>query len=235
VINSIKGRYPDAEQLLKSFNGRLAKWRYETLYVVFHELLPLRFICENFLCDPAAIFGDKFQDGPLLADVKTACNFPDLWIFIKVFYYKVLEPLEKARRWGLVCRCCKHLRGASPNKKIICVQASRRLPEVRAFVYTLHLKLVSDGGSLTIDYCEGKAWIQQEVSFSLRTTGLQLRTKGKFMDVVPFRLSEAESPEHATACAQQLRNLDLAKCTPLERRYHDELLPELDVRDKYNS
>jgi len=228
VLARIKGRYPAAKKLLDhAFQARLAKWRYETIYLCFRDLLALREICQGYLRDPAAIFGEGFQDQGLLADIKTACNFDDLWIFIKKFMVKVLEPLEKARRWGLVCTCCKYLRDEFPNRKCRCPRASRRLKDARKFLEQFCDELTDGGNRLCLEDCEGCVWVLQSVSKSMRTSSLQLGAKTKKW-TVPYRTAEASDPVEAAVCAAQLRSLDPEACTPLVRR-HISLLTELDV------
>ena len=110
IILRLKVRYPDVVHLLKSFKGKFTKWRYETFFVCFYELAPLRDLCEHFLVDVDQIFASGFQDGSLLKEVKAACRWEELWVFIPVFLMRVLAKLESARRWGLVCACCSELR-----------------------------------------------------------------------------------------------------------------------------
>ena len=118
IVDKAKRDYPAVKGLLKSFRAKLAKWRYETSFVCFDELLPLRFLCETYLRNPENIFGAGFQDKGLLQEIKTACNFGDLWAFIAVFHKFVLTKLEHARRWGLVCLCCHELRAAGAKRRI---------------------------------------------------------------------------------------------------------------------
>jgi hypothetical protein len=54
--------------------------------------------------------------------------------------------------------------------------------------------------------------------------------KAAYLDNVPVRVSEASDPAEAAVCAEQLRNLDAAKCTPLLLEYKELLLPSLEVR-----
>jgi hypothetical protein len=133
VIRLLKDEVPNISVLLKSFRGKIAKWRYETLHVVFTSLLKLRSICETHLVRITTLVGDEFADKPFLVNVQAACQWKELWSFMFVFLAKVLNPLEHARRWGLLCPCCKELRD-NVAKKVRCIRSSRRLHEARLFV-----------------------------------------------------------------------------------------------------
>ena len=79
IILKLKDRYPNVVHLLKSFNGKFAKWRYDTcVFACFYNLAPLRDLCEHFLVDVDQIFESGFQDGSLLNEVKAACRWKEL-------------------------------------------------------------------------------------------------------------------------------------------------------------
>ena len=74
VRAKLRDQYPEVHALLKSFTANLTKWRYESVFVLMFQLLPLRFLCETYLIHVDVMFSD-FQDGALLAGVKSACIF----------------------------------------------------------------------------------------------------------------------------------------------------------------
>jgi hypothetical protein len=226
----IKAAIPDITILLKSFTARLAKWRYETLFNVFFQLLKLRGLCEGELAVYIEVLFPRFQDGELLKQVRIACRWKDLWIFMDVFFENTIYKLEKGRRWGLVCACCQADRHTEPFKRSKCIWASRRLKEARVFFFAL----VDDVFAATNDRglfvrCSGVQWIFQSLSFSGRRTGSEMKLKGKFLKLVPWRVAESEDPEQAAVCAEQLRTTSESRMSPLELRYKQKLLPSLEV------
>jgi hypothetical protein len=93
--------------------------------------LPLRKICETFLIHVDEMFLG-FQDKEQLVDVRAACAWPEFWLFLEQYFEHLILPLEKARRWGLVCACCAELRRRS-KARTRCPRASRRLKRLESF------------------------------------------------------------------------------------------------------
>ena len=224
------GSCEDLDKNLKHFKAKFLKWRYETLYECFAQLLPLRFFCENVLVVHIKAWFPTFKDGDLLNTVISALEDKELWNFIKVFHYRVFLPLEKGRRWGLVCVCCEHLRHEMPHKSTKCINNSRRLPQARKFVVDLVAELLGYGRQVDFAFAEGVNWIARNVSFVTRTAAGSLKLKSRYLDNVPVRVSEAAEPAEAAVCAEQLRKLEDADCTFLLLEYKERLLPCLDVR-----
>ena len=98
----------EASKLGKAFRPNFIKWRYETVHDVIHDLMELRIVCVDFLKDVKDIF-PSFQDGELADELETACAWEEMWSFLRVFLTFVLGPLEKARRWGMICACCQEV------------------------------------------------------------------------------------------------------------------------------
>ena len=132
------------------------------------------------------------------------------------------------RHWGLVCPCCGELRRAG-MKNIQCVNNSRRLKEARVFIVGLKSKLTENGNSLDLAFAEGVQWICNQVAFTTRKLVGEVSLKYKWLDMVPWRIAEAESPEQASICRQQLLDGDPEKMTLLELRYRHELVDDLEV------
>ena len=150
--------------LLKSFVGRLAKWRYETIWMVLDSLLKLRELCQQFLTSMEPIMGSNFKDKQLLVDMETACKWDDLWCFMQAFFTLVIDPLEKSRRWGLVCKCHQEDRHSGMHNKSKCWRASRRLDEARLFILQCVQKLMDSAKKLTLDQCGNCQWVFSEIS-----------------------------------------------------------------------
>ena len=56
-----------------------------------------------------------------------------------------------------------------------------------------------------------------------------MHTYGTFLNDVSFRISESAGPESAAGSARQLRSIGSNVATPLEKRYIEELLPDIDA------
>ena len=91
---------PVLQKNLKSFRAKHLKWRYETLYECFAQLYGLRVFCENILRVRIRAWFPNFKDGALLELVVSTLEDKQLWLFIKVFHFRVFQPLERGRRWG---------------------------------------------------------------------------------------------------------------------------------------
>ena len=111
IKDKLRGKVPSIDALLLSFTSTLAKWRFETLHDVQQSLLRLRVLCQEHLKDACSLFKD-FQEPQTLKDFATACKWDHLWQWMASFFRFVLRPLEKGRRWGLLCACCEEERQA---------------------------------------------------------------------------------------------------------------------------
>jgi hypothetical protein len=232
VVSKKKHVYPECVKLLRTFNAKFGKWRYETVWKVLKQLRPLRVLCEVHLFSVADIFGDNFQDKVVLNEVQAACRWTDLWVFIDAFFVIVINPLELGRHWGLVCSCCVALREAGTT--YTCIHSSRRLEFARKFTIMLAGALAKDGSQLKVEDCEGVQWIWISISFVLRSTSQQLVLKTKWLYVEPWRMAEADDPIEAAEVLKQLTEGDESKMCPLSLRHKRELLPSLQARYQLN-
>ena len=116
------GDVHDARTLLKSFTAKLAKWRFETIWDVMWQLLRLREFCETWM--RADLFG-KVKDPIGLTQCVNACRDTKLWVWIRAVFQYFVDPMERIRRWGLVCSCHSEERAAAPRVRSRCVRASR--------------------------------------------------------------------------------------------------------------
>ena len=115
------------------------------------------------------------------------------------------------------------------HEKLQCVNNSRRLKEARVFIVGVKSKLTENGNSLDLAFAEGVQWICSQVAFTTRKLVGEVSLKYKWLDMVPWRIAEAESPEQASICRQQLLDGDPAKMTLLELRCRHELVDDLEV------
>jgi hypothetical protein len=205
IIAQLKGVYPDVVTLLKRFTARLAKWRYETMHTVLAALVPLRRLCQDYLCNVVAMLGPHFKETEHLAEVQTACKWGELCIFFYTFFNRVMEPLELARRWGLVCACCqanRHLFGGPKHSK--CPRSSRRSREARRFLAQLISSFNQAGSETDLEPYEGNALLFNDTSLTLRKTGSEIKIKGKHFWIVPWLIVEGDDPVQAKNCVLQL-------------------------------
>ena len=112
-----------------------------------------------------------------IANVEAACVDKAFWVFIAVFLEYVIQPLEDARHWGMVCGCCRLERMMNKGKRTLCNKASRRLHEAKEFIEALVATLLNNGLRLTVAVCEGYSSVHIKVSTCLRKVVAQLGIK----------------------------------------------------------
>ena len=229
MIDQIKADRPQVKTELLSFQASFAKWRYETIYKVMAALLRLRELCQSVLAVRLMLIFATSQEADLMLNVVIVCRDEGVWTHVYVFFTYVIQPLEMARRWGLVCLCCGELRRG--GQQVDCVYNSRRLHEARLFIAELVRKLNLQGRELSVAQCEGHAATQRQVSYSLRRVAYFTDLKGGYFKSISARVSEAEDPEQARICVDQLLHGNPEKFGPLELHYRDELLESLEATD----
>ena len=233
VVKRLNTTFPESADLLKHFSAKTAKWRYETAHTTFDALLKLSHMCTHFLLDVDAWF-PNFQDKDLLLKVREACQWRDLWCFMRVFFDTVLNPLERGRRWGLVCDCCRELRRLQAAR-VRCPWASRRLKQARKFCLDLVAELYAAGRELTLAACGGIQWVYDSVQHAILKSATMLKTKSSYLSKVLVLVVEADDPVQAANCAQQYRSMDDACMTPLERRHKADLMQALEATHAKNN
>ena len=229
LISKLKGSVVGVEKLLKHFSAKIAKWRYETAAVVFLALNKLRELIQGSLRDVVALFDNTVQDKKELAVVQTSFRDTYLWDFISVSYNSAFEKLESSRRWGLVCSCCSPLRNSGGPKQSKCGRSSRRLHEAREFMNSLSASLLQTAGGLVLERCGGDQELLRWTSFSLRGAIVDLAHKGHQYNKVPCLVAEADKPEIAKLCCEQLRAVPDERLTPLLLELRESCLEALEV------
>ena len=228
LVRALRFVYPEGRRVLKSFHAQLTKWRYETIHGVFAELLRIREVCETHVAAALQQF-TNFKDVQLLNDVRRICAWKEIWAFLSAFF-PLLETLEGARRWGLVCPCCAELRAERPRVRLKCPWNSRRLGEARVFMKSIMDQLKDIGRSLTRDMCDGVDWVFSQTKAAALVIVAEIRLKFKWLWYVPWRITETlADPRQAEICRLQLLSANPDLLGPLERRQKDELLDELSV------
>ena len=100
------------------------------------------------------------------------------------------------------------------------------MKEARIFVDELIQSITSQGRALTVASCEGVQWIWSQLAFVMRKVGQQLVLELKWLKMVPYRIAEAEDPEQARICADQLTSANADGLSPLLRKMLT-LVPDL--------
>ena len=107
MVKAVKLAHPDEDmECFKRFTGSFAKWRYETVHKVCHQLRPYRHVSENYM---QRCWFSNTQEGVLVNKVFEANADPQFWLFIVHGDDEVLAPIEEARHWGQICDCPQHI------------------------------------------------------------------------------------------------------------------------------
>ena len=75
---------------------------------------------------------------------------------------------------------------------------------------------------------ENSRGVHLQISYTLRRTSTAVDVKGGCYKKIPWRVAEAEDPEQAGICADQLKNGDRSTYGPLEICYLETLVPALE-------
>jgi hypothetical protein len=212
----------DVKKLFKSFTASLAKWRFETIWDVFTQLLERRDFCERHF--KASILG-KTYDPQMVQDVVAACAWPDLWTWMAAVHEHVVAPLECIRRWGMKCDCCEDQREANPKMKPKCPRASMRLPRAYAYIQEQARDLLSKSRQLksTDIPC---LWVLFEVRRMMTKAATILLMKFKYMGSVPWLFANCDVADVARECLLQIRSkpIDKHESLTVHMTLHEESL-----------
>ena len=201
IVKALDPRHPELglKTTLKYFTASFAKWRYETMPTVLYQLKQLRNLCEGHM--RRELFG-KVQDESLLKEVIAACGDKGLWQWISVANKLVYWPLEKLRRWGMVCGC--HEKERSEGKKISCPHDSRRLGEVWEQILLVTRQFRDTANNLSLgDDCEGNAALHKWITDACRSLVDAIRARTRYLRSLPWNLCIADSQYGAGKCLEQ--------------------------------
>ena len=143
-----------------------------------------------------------------------ACRAPEFWRWLKAAYDYVFLPLERLRRWGLVCPCCQRLRDDGTYEKVECVKAGRRLHQAWAKIVEVCDEFRDRSVGFSADECGGSLAIYGWLLDVFRYIPAMLRARFSWINIVPWVASRANTVEGAA------RFLSTFKASPLE--HHDE-------------
>jgi hypothetical protein len=204
ICNSLRNIVPGIDDLFKSFNTSLAKWRYETVHDVMLDLLKLRAVMERYI---TRVMFPNPQDAKELDAVLAACSWRELWSWMAISFDNAIKRAEKARRWGIVCECCIEVyrRGQKPK----CNRSSRRLHQARLFLLDFKSAIRLELRSLTLASCEGNLELMRWVSYSMRCLITDVTEKFQWLECVPWRFAELDDISQAIECVVQVTPISM--------------------------
>ena len=186
---------------LDTFEASFIKWRYETLATAVDDLLRMKAVCllmrEEFFIN--------VRDKESIKRAVAAARDLDFWKFLEGPGREVILEIEKLRRWGMICSCqkCKELRDEG-KKHLRCPRNSRRLGEYADEVRKRCLAF----DAATLDYtaakCGGDERLAENTRSMLRKTRSLLELRTKYLLLLPWRLTAADTPDGARDCIRQL-------------------------------
>ena len=209
--------------LFKSFKGTFAKWRFETLFDVLTSLQTLSSFCRTHM--DKHVF-QNVKDAETLKLVLEACNWPHLWSWIDAALRYIVGPLEMARRWGLVCSCCEHLRRLG-RRNIKCPQASRKLHLAFDFIKSQAnaLRQASRG----VIECDFVPWIIVEMRHLLILGSSWLHLRFRYLTLIPWLFAKSDVPSVAQECLKQIDSKPLDQHESLTVFWATELRQDLEA------
>jgi hypothetical protein len=213
-------------KLLKSFSAGFAKWRFETLHDVLKQLAPLRDLCEKHLTRESF---DGVQEEDNLQDFLTACKLPDLWRFIVYGLQYLIKPLEKFRRWGMLCICHEHERLSGDFSTRQCIWNSRRLRQVPTKVDEQREKFKQFARNLSLDDVENDSLLHLGLVNATRSSGEDFFHRTKYCRSLPWCFANGDTEEGARDCLAQWRAVSREKHDQLTITTMDDFLEDIET------
>ena len=138
------------------------------------------------------------QDSAHLELVLEACASEEFWCWMHCAFRFGIRPLEKARRWGLMCLChaAAYARGESPK----CDRSSRLLGHAREKAKELQRSFRETIRVISLEQCEKYVTMLRWTSFSLCCPINECGERFSHLDLVTWLFSEV------TKAAQSQRN-----------------------------
>ena len=103
-----------------------------------------------------------------------------------------------------------------------------RMHEARQYVLDFIAKLRTSATQVSLEDCEGVAWIHQNVVFALRKLAVEIKYKFAWLFHIPWLVCEADKPDIAKQCLEELR-LPNVTLPPLAAQQRDALQDSLQV------
>lgn len=120
----------------------------------------------------------------------------------------MIRPLERLRRWGLLCNCHEQVRAArrSAGKHFIreeCDFNGRRLREVPAKIDSVVQEFRLSASRLSAEDCENDGNLHTGITSSLRLAAEELLTRTKYIRSIPWAFVWADTVDGAKKCIEQ--------------------------------
>ena len=229
LVHVLKGTGLPVAKLLATFTANFAKWRYETIFSVLQQLGELRRLCQHHI---SARQFPGIQEKELLSEVLKACQDDDLWLFVTHAFSNVFRPLERIRRWGMVCAC--HYREGQPPLPgaAECPLKSRRLHEATAEIVIRRAAFTQGARDLRNEHCEESRVLREQICTSLLLAASELEMRFRYLDRAPWSFVQADTPEGAAKFLDQFRRVPVGEHDPLTQRLVSEFRNDLvDLRN----
>jgi len=166
------------------------------------------------------------QDRELVNSVLECGAEPKYWRWVAAMFEFVLKPLEKMRRWGMVCKC--HVEWRRRHKrKPKCGRASRRLIEVREFVKVERGKFLHKANHLRADEVGGDVPLHKLIAHTLRNVAGHLQLKFKFLDCLPYLFVFAATQAGAQEILDHLEQTEPERRGPCTRCWAEHFLGDI--------
>jgi len=202
--------------IMDHFSVNIAKWRYETVFVVFEALLKLRVLCETHLkCE----MFQNVQDRETVHGAITAGQDGELWRFILSSFVYNVGPVEHLRRWGLICNCEEHLKMRHEENvhHISCWRNSRRLCEVVQRTDDEIADIKEKIRTMVPALVEGDVAMSNFTKNMLMTRLSELKLRTKHYKSLPWLFVNADSIEGAKNVVEAIERYPLDRHDPFTR------------------
>ena len=214
------------KKALKTFTAGLAKWRYETLPDALWQLGKLRTLCEQHL--RRELFGEV-QDEGFLTSVLNACRDKAFWRWVIAANKFVFWPLEKVRRWGMVCACHEEERRDNPTKKFSCQFDSRRLAEAWQKIQDERVVFTGSANNLTEEDTEGDKQLWKCIVDCLRAIAVDFQVRFQYLSSLPWAFCRASDQAVAAQCIAAFESRPLHEHDAVTRNFMARLGPDLQI------
>ena len=158
------------------------------------------------------------QEKELLKDVLSACRDFALWKWIAAAEHYVFTPLEKLRRWAMVCPSHARATQAERTEADQCNMKSRRLREAHAEANRVKCELADKARRLDTDSTEGCGDTREEIAAALRLSASELGMRFTYLSKPPWCFSNADAQSGAQYFLDEVNRIPLPSHDGLTRR-----------------
>ena len=212
---------------LDHFDCQIAKWRYETVAVVFAiltKLMPLlRLVRQEWFVNA--------QDKESLKSALDALHDPELHIFLEVTSREVFTPVEEDRHWGMIYECPQHKEDRARGvKHIACWWNSRRLPHAWEHIQERMAAYRARATSIRAADCGGNNDVRTICATYLRKVAAFMKQRMTYLSLPPWSFATVGSVAGAGDFMEQVRSREWTQHDPVTRQLVDRLGAHIDAR-----